>query len=229
MSIVSSARLPGIDAESFAAAARARRSCNDGGLSGDHSINPELFRHLENSVHTRAAVLVPVVRAGAGRVVLTLRTDNLPSHAGQIAFPGGKIDPGDASPQAAALREASEEIGLDANDVELVGRTPDYLTGSGYRISPVLALIPPDYPFKANYHEVREIFDVPLAFVMDLDNYRVGQTEWNGVMRRYYEITHGGRRIWGITAGILREICLQLYGADTPAPVHGPAGKETRG
>ncbi len=199
-------------AEAFAKAARARLGGEHVRPVGDHAINPALTGHLEAIARTPAAVLVPVVRGAEARVILTLRTDHLPSHAGQIAFPGGKIDPDDAGVEAAALREAGEEIGLRADDVELVTRAPDYLTGSGYRIAPVVALIPPDYPFRINHEEVREIFEVPLAFVMDLGNYRINEIAWKGGMRRFYEISHGGRRIWGITAGILRVLSEQVYG-----------------
>ncbi len=201
-----------LSSESFAATARIRFGPVDQAVSGDYSINPDLYEQLDRVAKTPAAVLVPVVRGSAGRVLLTIRTDNLPSHPGQIAFPGGKIDPGDADAPAAALREATEEIGLAAGDVDIIGRIPDYLTGSGYRISPVVALVPADYPYVINRNEVREVFDVPLGLVMDLNNYQVGQTTWNGAMRRFYEISHGDRRIWGITAGILRVLAEQVYG-----------------
>ena len=205
-------RQPDYSAEAFAAAARARFADQPGRPNGDHAINPQLSAHLQAIARRPAAVLVPIVRGARAQVILTQRTDHLPSHAGQIALPGGKIDPGDADAEAAALREAGEEIGLEAGDVEIVTRAPDYLAGSGYRIAPVLALIPPDYPFRLNRGEVNEIFQVPLAHVMDPANYRVSEIEWKGAMRRFYEISHGGRRIWGITAGILRGLGEQVYG-----------------
>jgi len=152
-----------------------------------------------------AAVLVPVVaRAGALRVILTVRSANLKSHAGQIAFPGGKIDAGDDGPFAAALREAGEEIGLASCAVEPIGYLERYRTGTGYAITPCVALISPNAQLVAEPNEVDDIFEVPLGFLMDSANHRRHTSVWQGKQRSYYAMAYGERFIWGATAGILK-------------------------
>jgi len=159
-----------------------------------------------------AAVLMPVVdRRPDPTVLLTLRTDTLASHAGQIAFPGGKIDPGDADPVACALREAEEEIGLARDAVSLLGCLPPFLTGTGFRIFPVLARIEPDYGLMLNPAEVAEAFEVPLAFLMDAANHRRASRIVGGVERQFYEMPFGGHHIWGATAGIIRALYERIY------------------
>jgi len=163
-------------------------------------------------VYRDAAVLVPVVAYDAGaRVLLTLRTDHLPSHAGQIAFPGGKIEASDADPVAAALREAAEEVGLSGK-VGVVGPLRTYLSRTGYRIVPVLARVEPGYSLDVNADEVADVFEVPLAFLMDPANHRRASRVFLGVERHFYEIPFGGRYIWGVTAGIIRGLYEQVYG-----------------
>jgi 8-oxo-dGTP pyrophosphatase MutT (NUDIX family) len=141
-----------------------------------------------------------------------MRTSELPSHPGQVAFPGGKIDPHDVSPLAAALREADEEIGLDATLIDPIGYLDLYLTFSGFRILPVLARVIPNYELRINAREVADAFEVPLAFVMDEANHRRGSRDWKGITREYYEMPFGERYIWGVTAGILRNLYEKIYG-----------------
>ncbi|MCC7346739.1 MAG: CoA pyrophosphatase [Variibacter sp.] len=158
-----------------------------------------------------AAVLVPVVDRPEPTVLLTLRTGNLSSHAGQIACPGGRIDPEDETPLAAALREAEEEIGLDRGLVEPLGYSDVYLSGTGYRIVPMVARVRADFRLTLNPHEVADAFEVPLAFVMGPENHQLHSREWRGMMRTYYAMPFGERYIWGVTAGILRNLYERLY------------------
>jgi 8-oxo-dGTP pyrophosphatase MutT (NUDIX family) len=139
--------------------------------------------------------------------LLTLRTPDLKSHSGQIAFPGGKIDPADASPLDAALREAEEEIGLDRKFVDPIGYLDLYLTFSGFRILPAVARVDPDYQLTINPAEVVEAFEVPMEFLMQPDNHKRHSRIWKeGIERHYYAMPFGERYIWGITAGILRNL-----------------------
>jgi len=179
---------------------------------GDHVLNADMLATLEGMRLKDAAVLVPVVDDGANtRVILTQRTVKLRKHSGQIAFPGGGIDADDASPEAAAMREAQEEIGLDPRFVEPVGRLPHYLAGTGFRITPVLAVVQPGFKLTINPDEVAEVFDVPLSFLMNPDNHRRDAKVWNGILRHFYVMPYGERQIWGITAGILRTLYERLY------------------
>ena len=158
----------------------------------------------------RAAVLVPIVLREPLTVLLTRRTDQLASHSGQIAFPGGKIDPTDADAVAAALREAEEEIGLTPDRVEVLGALPDYLTGSAYCVTPVVALVRPGAALRPNPHEVADVFEVPLAFLMDPANHRRHAGDWQGQRVEWlampYDETGVERFIWGATAAMLRNL-----------------------
>lgn len=179
---------------------------------GDHALNPDLRGLFVHARLRAAAVLVPVVDRGDGAsVILTQRTEALKSHPGQIAFPGGRIDPEDADAEHAALREAHEEIGLDAGHVEIVGRLPDYVSGSGYRIAPVLSVVRPGFRLTLNPAEVDAAFEVPLAFLMDPANHRRQSRVWNDKERFFYEMPFGDRYIWGVTAGIIRTLYERLY------------------
>ena len=151
-----------------------------------------------------AAVLIPVVDHAQPTVLLTLRAAHLNDHAGQIAFPGGKIDPTDASPLDAALREAEEEIGLSREFVEPVGYLDLYGTGFGFRILPTVARVRPGFELRINHAEVDDAFEVPLAFLMDPANHQVHSKEFRGVQRTFYAMPFAERYIWGATAGILR-------------------------
>ncbi len=153
--------------------------------------------------HRPAAVLIAITDRPDPGVILTKRPQWLRSHAGQIAFPGGKIDPGDADAIAAALREAEEEIGLPPEKVELLGEADIYYSGSGFRIAPIVGVIPPDLALVANPDEVEDWFEVPLSFLLDPANAKLETTLWQGHQRQYYDMEWQGRRIWGVTAGII--------------------------
>ncbi|MGJ4938310.1 CoA pyrophosphatase [Bradyrhizobium sp. HKCCYLRH2015] len=151
-----------------------------------------------------AAVLIPVVDHPEPTVLLTQRSPNLSSHAGQIAFPGGKIDVTDASPLDAALREAEEEVGLDRSFVDPIGYLDVYGTAFGFRILPTVARVRPGFTLKINEGEVDDAFEVPLAFLMDPANHQLHSKEFRGMERSYYAMPFAERYIWGATAGILR-------------------------
>jgi 8-oxo-dGTP pyrophosphatase MutT (NUDIX family) len=151
-----------------------------------------------------AAVLIPVVDHPEPTVLLTKRADHLADHAGQIAFPGGKIDATDASPLDAALREALEEIGLDRAFIDPLGYLDLYGTGFGFRILPTVARVQPGFSLDINHSEVDDAFEVPLAFLMDPANHQLHSKEFRGMERTYYAMPYAERYIWGATAGILR-------------------------
>ena len=179
---------------------------------GDHVLNPDLEQLVENPSARAAAVLVPIVDRGAtAGVILTTRSSALRKHAGQVAFPGGSIDPTDASPEAAALRESFEEIGLEAGFVETVGRLPRYSTTTGFKITPVLAIVRPGFTLTPNPDEVADVFEVPLDFLMDAANHISESRVWQGRERHYYVMPFGDRHIWGVTAGIIRTLYERLY------------------
>jgi 8-oxo-dGTP pyrophosphatase MutT (NUDIX family) len=153
---------------------------------------------------TAAAVLIPVVaHAQALTVLFTQRTTHLRRHSGQVAFPGGRAEPGDASAEFTALREAEEEIGLPPASVEVLARLPDYRTRTGYRVTPVVGLLTPPLSLTPDPHEVAEIFEVPLEFLMDERNRQRRTREFLGQSVGYYVFEYQGRAIWGATAGML--------------------------
>ena len=158
-----------------------------------------------------AAVLVPlVVRSEAPSVLLTRRTDHLHHHAGQISFPGGQAESGDLSPTHTALREAEEEIGLSSAHVEVVGTLPEYLTVTGYRITPVVAFLTPPFSIRPDPSEVAEVFEVPLAFLMNPENHQRRSREVQGEVRSFYAMPYGRHFIWGATAGIIVSLARAL-------------------
>jgi 8-oxo-dGTP pyrophosphatase MutT (NUDIX family) len=179
--------------------------------SGDHVLAPEIIQVAKAAPVQRAAVLVPVVARESPTVLLTQRSAALPVHAGQIAFPGGKLDPADPDPLATALREADEEIGLSAGFVDPLGYLDPYLSGTGFRIVPVVALISPAFELRLNPAEVDEAFEVPLDFLMTPENHARHSREWKGLQRSFYAIPYQERYIWGVTAGILRGLYERLY------------------
>ena len=157
-----------------------------------------------------AAVLVAITDRPEPGLILTERSTALRKHAGQVAFPGGRVDPSDADEVAGALREAQEEIALPPDRVEVVGISDRYQTFTGFDIVPVLGVIPPDLPLRAQESEVASWFEVPLAFALDPANRIRHEVEYAGAMRAYYEIHWEGRRIWGITAAILANLSRRL-------------------
>jgi 8-oxo-dGTP pyrophosphatase MutT (NUDIX family) len=180
-------------------------------IRGDLDLDPVMWEKAGVKATKPAAVLVPVVARAEPVVLLTQRTPELKSHSGQVAFPGGKIDPDDASPQAAALREAAEEIGLDKKFVEPIGYLDLYLTFSGFRILPLVARVDPDYRLSINPGEVADAFEVPLDFLMEPANHQRLKRDWKGIERQYYAMPFGERYIWGVTAGILRNLYERIY------------------
>ncbi len=178
---------------------------------GDHDLDPVSAKVAQVRPIRPAAVLVPVVDHKEPTVLLTQRAQHLPDHPGQISFPGGKIDKGDESPLHSALREAEEEIGLDRGHVEPLGYLDLYMTTLGYRIVPLIARVKPGFALTLNTGEVDNVFEVPLAFLMDVANHQRHSREWQGLTRYYYAITFEERYIWGVTAGILRNLYDRIY------------------
>jgi len=180
----------------------------------DFDLNPELLVDLAMMKPPRpAAVLVPIVARAELTMLLTVRTDALPTHAGQIAFPGGKVETTDAGPAAAALREAHEELGLEATYIETLGFLDSYRSGTGFHIIPVVALIQPDFALQPNPGEVADTFEVPLSFLMDEANHQQHSRPWQGRRRHFYAIPYGDRYIWGATAGMIKNLHERLFGA----------------
>ena len=179
--------------------------------SGD----PGTDKMLEIIAHEQpvrpAAVLIPVIDRPEPTVLLTQRSPNLSSHAGQIAFPGGKIDATDSSPLDAALREAEEEVGLSREFVEPVGYLDLYGTAFGFRILPTVAKVRPGFELTINQFEVDDAFEVPLSFLMNPTNHQVHSKEFRGMERSYYAMPFAERYIWGATAGILRVLYERIY------------------
>jgi 8-oxo-dGTP pyrophosphatase MutT (NUDIX family) len=177
----------------------------------DYALNGPLPDAATLAKARPAAVLAPIVARPEGlTVLLTLRASHLRAHSGQVAFPGGKVDPGE-SPLETALREAREEIGLEARFIEPLGWLDPYLTGTGFRVAPLVALVDPGFTQTINSEEVADVFETPFAYLMDPANHLLQQREWRGTTRKFYAMPHGERYIWGATAGILRNLWERLF------------------
>jgi len=174
------------------------------GPSSDFDLNPGIQPHPAKPLRP-AAVLVPIwLRAKGAALILTKRSSRLKHHPGQIAFPGGKVDATDAGPEAAALRETREEIGLDPARVQIIGTLPVHETVTGFAITPFVGLIHGAFDPVPEDGEVDEVFAVPLAHVLDPARYAIERRRWMGEWRRFYTVPHGPYYIWGATARILR-------------------------
>lgn len=172
---------------------------------GDHALNPDLGAAPVKA--KPAAVLIPIVaHAGGPTMLFTERASKLRTHAGQVAFPGGRVDDDDASPLITALREAEEEVGLAREFVEPLGYLAPYQTGTGYRVVPVVAMVRPGFELTLNPHEVVDVFEAPLAFLFNEANYRRHRSERDGVVRESWALDFRDKLIWGATAGILRNL-----------------------
>ncbi len=178
---------------------------------------------LGRGAGTPAAVLVPIIaHPDTPTLLLTLRARTLADHAGQISFPGGRIDSTDATAVAAALREADEEVGLPASSVEVIGTMPEQRTGTGFRVTPVIGIVQPPLALRLAEAEVEEAFEVPLAYVLDAANHRRESATVRGVLRTYDVISYtqadrGERRIWGATAAILVNFARHVAGDELRA------------
>jgi len=167
------------------------------------------FPELRSNADVRAAVLIGITDRPDPGVILTVRREHMRTHAGQIAFPGGRVDPGEEA-IAAALREAHEEILLDPEQVEVIGAMEPYRTVTGYVITPVIGVIPPDLPLQPHEHEVAAWFEAPLDFLLDPANQRRASALFEGQTRHYYEIVWNDRRIWGATAAMIVNLSRRL-------------------
>tara|TARA_R110000868_G_scaffold1116_4_gene8571 strand:+ start:1870 stop:2520 length:651 start_codon:yes stop_codon:yes gene_type:complete len=182
---------------------------------GDGDLQPLQWADADERPTLRAAaVLVPIIEYKDGpKVLLTRRADHLGSHAGQVAFPGGKIEAGEGVAEA-ALREADEEVGLKSEFVEVAGFLDAYETGTGFRIVPVVSFVRPGFTLTVHEGEVAEVFEVPLSFLMDGKNHERHKATWRGKEREYYAMPYNGHYIWGATAGMLKNMYDRIFATD---------------
>ena len=174
---------------------------------GDHDLNPGT--RLSSSL-IAAAVLVPLVTyPETTTVLLTRRTDHLSNHPGQVSFPGGHIEPSDGSPEETAIRETEEETGMERHHIEVIGRLDDYETRTGFRVTPVVAMVTPPFDLNPDTYEVAEVFEVPLAFLLNPANHQRHACEFEGTLRQFFAMSYKQHFIWGATAGML----INLYEA----------------
>jgi 8-oxo-dGTP pyrophosphatase MutT (NUDIX family) len=159
---------------------------------------------------TKAAVLIAITNQPNPTVILTQRPTWLRDHAGQVAFPGGKMDDSDTDTSHTALREAQEELSIEPSAVDIIGQCPEYCTGSGYRITPIIGIVPPDIEIKANADEVESWFETPTSFLFNRENLTKKSAIWNGQNRSYYDMQWQEYRIWGVTAGIIANIARRI-------------------
>jgi len=201
-----------LDFDDFLARAKTRllAAPASGWNRSDDDMNEKVRMIPEGVTPRQAAVLVPIVMREEPSVLLTLRHGGLSRHAGQIAFPGGRVDDGEMIGDA-ALREAEEEIGLGRAHINVLGFGDNYLTVTHYQVTPVVALVTPGYNLSRQEDEVEEIFEVPLGFLMDEANRAIDARDWKGLPRRYYVYQFGERHIWGATAGMIKQLHDRLY------------------
>jgi len=183
---------------------------HDGSRRGDHDLNPGMALPTRTRL---AAVLVPIVERGPGlTVLLTRRSETLPVHKGQIRFPGGQVESGDAADVATALRETEEEIGLGRDRIEVIGRLDAYTTRTGFLVTPVVGLVRPPFELRPDPVEVAEVFEVPLDFVLDSANHQRHSREWQDMTRHFWAMPYGHHYIWGATAGMLVNLADVMVG-----------------
>lgn len=179
-------------------------------LIGDHRVDLDL---VGDQAPTPAAVLVPLVEHRSGlTVLLTQRTAHLTDHAGQVSFPGGRVEPQDTDAVATALRETEEEIGLHRRHIEIIGQMSDYITGTGFKVTPVIGFVTPGFTLNPDPFEVDEVFEVPLDFLLDPANHARKQLMYKGRLREYYAMPYNGHYIWGATAGMIVNLARRLKG-----------------
>ena len=176
----------------------------------DYDLNPSMRDEAPCDL-TEAAVLIPIILRPEGvSVLLTLRTDHLRDHAGQVSFPGGRVEAGDQGPAETALRETEEEIGLARAHIEVIGEIDMYETRTGFRITPIVGVVEPGFDLSLDAFEVAEAFEVPLGFVLDPANHERQSRVWRGARRHFYAMSYDGRLIWGATAGMLVNLSRRL-------------------
>ncbi len=184
-----------------------------GAAHSDYDLNPDMRSEAPENL-IAAAVLVPLVLRQEGvTMLLTQRTDHLRDHAGQVSFPGGRVEAHDEGAVATALRETEEEIGVGPSHIEVVGELDLYETRTGFRITPVVGLVEPGFTLTLDEFEVAEVFEVPLSFVLDPANHQKRSLVWRGAERHFYLLPYGEREIWGATAGMIVNLYNRLFGS----------------